>query len=159
MKSLTNYIVENEADGKNGHYEKFYDEDTGETIVYWKNDPTPEEIKNQLKKDDYTDNFSKEQQERKRLNLDELEDKVWDLQSQLRDLHKNFISIQYDQEDEIGNAESDEDKDNIAQKYGEKLNQISKKQQDIKKKLSVAQTNLNKAEKEFADFRDKLWDI
>ena len=159
MKSLTNYIVENEADGKNGHYEKFYDEDTGETIVYWANDPTPEEIKNQIKKDDYTDNFSKEQQERKRLNLDELEDNVWDLQSQLKNLHKNFISIQYDQEDEIGNAKTDEEKDNIAQKYGEKLDQVSKKQQDIKKKLAVAQNNLNKAEKEFANFRDKLWDI
>ena len=58
-----------------------------------------------------------------------------------------------------GNAKTDEEKDNIAQKYGEKLNQVSKKQQDIKKKLVVAQNNLNKAEKEFADFRDKLWDI
>ena len=160
MKSLTNYIIENEADGKNGHYEKFYDEDIGETVEVWfANDPTPEEVKNQIKKDNYADKCFKEQQERKRLNLDELEDNVWDLQTELKNLHKNFISIQSDQEDEIGNAKTDEEKDNLAQKYGEKFNQVSKKQQDIKKKLVVAKNKLNKAKKEFDNFRDKLWDI
>ena len=148
MKSLINYIIENQADGKNGHYAKFYDEDIGETVEVWfADDPTPEEVKNQIKKDNYADKCSKEQQECKRLNLDELEDKVWYLQSELKNLHKNFISIQYDQEDEIGNAKTDEEKDNLAQKYGEKFNQVSKKQQDIKKKLVVAQDKLNKAKK------------
>ena len=109
-----------------------------------------------IKKDNYADKCSKEQQERKRLNLDELEDNVWDLQTELKNLHKNFISIQSDQEDEIGNAKTDEEKDNLAQKYGEKFNQVSKKQQDIKKKLVVAKNKLNKAKKEFDNFRDKL---
>ncbi len=44
MKNLVQYIKESAADGKNGHYEDFVDEDTGELVTMWINDPTPEEL-------------------------------------------------------------------------------------------------------------------
>ena len=43
MKNLYNYIKESEKDGKNGHYEDFVDEDTGEIVTLWVADPDPEE--------------------------------------------------------------------------------------------------------------------
>lgn len=163
MKTLSNYIVENQTDGKNGHEEKWTDEDTGETITIWIDDstPSPKEIQQRVENsaEEYAEKCKQERQERKKLNLDELEDDVWNLQSQLKNLHNDFLQVQYDQEDEIGNTKSDDEIDSIAQKYGDKLNQITKKQQNIKKKLIIAQAKYDKAHKAFIDFRDKLWDI
>ena len=43
MKSIVKYIYESEKDGKNGKYVEFVDEDTGEIVKVWQNDPDPEE--------------------------------------------------------------------------------------------------------------------
>ena len=42
MKNINQYIKESEKDGKNGHYEDFADEDTGEIVTLWVADPDPE---------------------------------------------------------------------------------------------------------------------
>ena len=45
MKNFKDYLIkESEKDGKNGHYEDFVDEDTGEIVTLWVDDPTPEEL-------------------------------------------------------------------------------------------------------------------
>ena len=38
MKSIKDYILESEADGKGGHYEDFVDPDTGEICTLWIDD-------------------------------------------------------------------------------------------------------------------------
>ena len=43
MKSIIEYINESEKGGKNGKYVEYVDEDTGEIIKVWKDDPDPEE--------------------------------------------------------------------------------------------------------------------
>lgn len=43
MKSIKNYILESEADGKNGSYQQFVDPDTGEVCEIWVDDPDPED--------------------------------------------------------------------------------------------------------------------
>ena len=44
VKDLYKYIKESSEDGKNGHWKDFVDEDTGEIVTMWVNDPTPEDI-------------------------------------------------------------------------------------------------------------------
>ena len=83
MKNFTQYIKESEKDGKNGHYEDFVDEDTGEIVTLWVDDPDPELEK--LKWETYEKNHEKvrkiykkckEQEKEVKNKLEKLEDEM-----------------------------------------------------------------------------------
>ena len=165
MKDLQKYILESEKDGKNGHYEDFVDEDTGEIVTLWVDDPTPEELEQREKEREesarkYYEKCKKEQDTYKELKLDELEDTVWYLQQELKDLHKEYRQLQIDQEEEVGGlyAQGKEaEAEKLAQKYGIKFNKNAKDQEKMKKQLEKAQKKLNVARKKMDKVRHELW--
>ena len=105
MKNFTQYIKESEADGKNGHYEDFVDEDTGEIVTLWVADPDPEEEaqKAELAKAEHDKYVKRLEAEKKlRKTLDPLEDKLWGLNQDLKDKTREYRDLQIDQEEEVG---------------------------------------------------------
>ena len=69
MKDLYKYIKESAEDGKNGHWKDFVDEDTGEIVTMWVNDPTPEDIaaKEKEREENTRSYYEKQQKEIARL--------------------------------------------------------------------------------------------
>lgn len=165
MKKLNHYIKESFEDGKNGHYEEFADEDTGEIVTMWVNDPTPEELakrEEESKKamDEYWAKVEKEQKIHKELNIDKLEDDVWDLQSRLKDLHREYRELEIDQEEEVGSlyvSGKEAEAEALAQEYGEKFNKNSEEQEKLKQKLVVAKKKLDDAREKWYKLTDGLW--
>ena len=165
MKKLNHYIKESVEDGKNGHYEEFADEDTGEIVTMWVNDPTPEELakrEEESKKamDEYWAKVEKEQKIHKELNIDKLEDDVWDLQSRLKDLHREYRELEIDQEEEVGGlyvSGKEAEAEALAQEYGEKFNKNSEEQEKLKQKLVVAKKKLDDAIEKWYKLTDGLW--
>ena len=165
MKKLNHYIKESVKDGKNGHYEEFADEDTGEIVTMWVNDPTPEELakrEEESKKamDEYWAKVEKEQKIHKELNIDKLEDDVWDLQSRLKDLHREYRELEIDQEEEVGGlyvSGKEAEAEALAQEYGEKFNKNSEEQEKLKQKLVVAKKKLDDAREKWYKLTDGLW--
>ena len=98
MKSIKDYILESEADGKNGHYEDFVDPDTGEVCTLWIDDieaakekEKREEIARLAREEDdrkYNEIIAKEKEIRK--ELDPLEDQMYDLEGELKTLIENL---------------------------------------------------------------------
>lgn len=166
MKDLYKYIKESHEDGKNGHWEDFVDEDTGEIVTMWVNDPTPEDItaKEKEREENARSYYEKQQKEndmRKQLKLDELDDVVWDYEQQLKDLNREYRDLMIDMEEEVGHLYSsgkDAEAEKLAQKYGEQENRIVKKQESLRKKLSSVKKKRGIASSKFWKFRDKLWD-
>ena len=166
MKDLYKYIKESAEDGKNGHWEDFVDEDTGEIVTMWVNDPTPEDItaKEKEREENARSYYGKQQKEnemRKQLKLDELDDVVWDYEQQLKDLNREYRDLMIDMEEELGQLYSsgkDAEAEKFAQKYGEQENRIVKKQESLRKKLASVKKKRNIASSKFWKFRDKLWD-
>ena len=165
MKNLVQYIKESAADGKNGHYEDFVDEDTGELVTMWINDPTPEELEAREKEREesarqYYEKREKERELYKELKIDSLEDEVWALQDELKDLHREYRQLEIDQEEEVGElyaAGKEAEAEKLAQKYGAKFNKNSKQQESIKKKLERAKKKLDVARHKMYKLRDELW--
>ena len=165
MKQLNHYIKESVEDGKNGHWEDFVDEDTGEMVTMWVNDPTPEELEAREKEAEensrqYWEKIEKEEKAYKDLKIDKLEDAVWYIQNQLKDLHKEYRQLQIDQEEEVGGLYvqgKEAEAEKLAQKYGAKFNKNAKEQEKIKKQLITAQNRLNKAQEKIEKLRNELW--
>ena len=135
MKDLYKYIKESSEDGKNGHWEDFVDEDTGEIVTMWINDPTPEDIaaKEKEREADTRSYYEKQQQEnakRKELKLDELDDMVWSIEAQLKDLNQEYRELRIDME---------------------------KQQESLRKKLAATEKKRDNASSTFWKFYDKLW--
>ena len=162
MKNLVQYIKESSSDGKNGHYEDFVDEDTGELVTMWINDPTPEELEAREKEREesarkYYEKCEKEREVYKELKIDSLEDEVWALQDELKDLHREYRQLEIDQEEEVGGlytAGKEAEAEKLAQKYGAKFNKNSKQQESIKKKLERAKKKLDVARHKMDKLRD-----
>ena len=165
MKSLDIYLKETAEDGKNGHYQEFVDEDTGEIVSLWVPDPDPEELKKQeeeRKKEEqsYWEKREKEEQAFKDLKIDKLEDEVWNYQDQLKDLHREFRDLRIDQEEEVGGLYvqgKEAEAEKLAQEYGEKFNKNADQQELIKKKLIKAKKKLNAARKKMDKIYNELW--
>lgn len=161
-----NEVKESVEDGKNGHYEEFVDEDTGEIVTVWINDPTPEEIasKEKEREESARSYYEKQQQEndmRKQLKLDELDDIVWDLEEQLKDLNREYRDLRIDMEEDLGNLYSqgkEAEAEKLAQKYGDHENKIVKQQESLRKKLIAAKRKRDNASSKFWKFYNKLWD-
>lgn len=165
MKNFTQYIKESEKDGKNGHYEDFVDEDTGEIVTLWVDDPTPEELEAREKEREesarkYYEKCEKERAAYKELKIESLEDEVWSLQDELKDLHREYRQLEIDQEEEVGGLYADgkeAEAEKLAQKYGAKFNKNSKQQESLKKKLEKAKKKLNAARRKMDKVRHELW--
>lgn len=165
MKNLNNYLKESEQDGKNGHYEDFVDEDTGEIFSMWVEDPTPEELEAREKEREenarkYYEKVEKERAAYKELKIDELEDEVWAIKDELHDLHREYRQLEIDQEDEVGGlyAQGKEfEAEKLAQKYGIQFNKNSKRQEVLKKKLEKSKAKLYKARGKMDKIRHELW--
>ena len=161
MKSFKTYILESEKDGKNGHYEKFVDEDTGEIVTLWVADPDPkEEAKKaalaQASKDKYDKNIEAEKKLRK--ELDPLEDQLIDLNTELKSKTREYRDLQIDQEEEVGALYIKGDEtaaENLAQEYGEKFNKVADEIESIKKKIKEINPKVEKLQREIL----KIWDI
>ena len=166
MKALYKYIKESAEDGKNGHWEDFVDEDTGEIVTMWVNDPTPEDITAKEKEREestrsYYEKQQKENEMRKQLKLDELDDVVWDYEQQLKDLNREYRDLRIDMEEELGHLYSsgkEAEAEKLAQKYGKQENRIVKEQESLRKKLASAKKKRDIASSKFWKFYDKLWD-
>lgn len=153
MKDLKDFLL-NEA----GHYEDYVDEDTGEIVTIWVEDPDPEELARKLdmakdENDEFMEKWAKEREIRK--EVEPYEDEQWDLESELKDLQYQLRSLRIDQEEEIGQlyaagkyAEGDE----LAQKYGTEFNKIEKRMEKIKKRLK-------KLDKLIEPYYDKIHDL
>ena len=166
MKDLYKYIKESSEDGKNGHWEDFVDEDTGEIVTMWVNDPTPEDITAKEKEREentrsYYENWKKENEMRKQLKLDELDDIIWDYEQQLKDLNREYRDLRIDMEEELGHLYSsgkEAEAEKLAQKYGKRENRIVKEQESLRKKLASAKKKRDIASSKFWKFCHKLWD-
>ena len=166
MKALYKYVKESAEDGKNGHWEDFVDEDTGEIVTMWVNDPTPEDIAAKEKEREenthsYYEKQQKENEMRKQLKLDELDDIVWDYEQQLKDLNREYRDLRMDMEEELGQLYSsgkETEAEKLAQKYGKQENRITKEQESLRKKLASAKKKRDIASSKFWKFYDKLWD-
>lgn len=89
-----------------------------------------------------------------------MEDLVWNLTSELRDLHIEYTHTQMDQDEEVGALYVKGDEvaaEKLAQVYGERFDKIIKKQESLKKQLENANKQLDDAKDKMIDFRNKLW--
>ena len=160
MKDLQKYIKESEKDGKNGHYEDFVDEDTGEIVTLWVADPDPEEEakKAELAKAEHDKYVKRLEAEKKlRKTLDPLEDELWGLNQDLKDRTREYRDLQIDQEEEVGAlyVKGDEAKaEELAQEYGEKFNKLADEIDSIKKKIVELNPKVEKLQRELL----KIWD-
>jgi len=166
MKDLHKYILESQEDGKNGHWKDFVDEDTGEVVTMWINDQTPEEIAAKEKECEentrsYYEKQQKENDMRKKLKLDELDDIVWSYEQQLKDLNKEYRDLRIDMEEELGHlytSGKEAEAEKLAQKYGAQENRIVKEQESLRKKLASVKKKRDNASSKFWKFYNKLWD-
>ena len=160
MKSFKTYILESEMDSKNGHYEDFVDEDTGEIVTLWVADPDPEEEakKAELAKAEH-DKYVKHLEAEKKLRktLDPLEDKLWGLNQDLKDKTREYRDLQIDQEEEVGALYVKGDEaaaEKLAQEYGDKFNKLADEIEQLKNKIKELNPKVEKLQRELL----KIWD-
>lgn len=160
MKSFRTYILESEVDGKNGHYEDFVDEDTGEIVTLWVADPDPEEEakKAELAKAEH-DKYVKHLEAEKKLRktLDPLEDELWGLNQDLKDKTREYRDLQIDQEEEVGALYVKGDEaaaEKLAQEYGDKFNKLADEIEQLKNKIKELNPKVEKLQRELL----KIWD-
>ena len=153
MKNIKEYILESEADGKNGKYVDFIDVDTGESCKIWVEDPDPEEETKKVEqaKAESDAYFKKVEHEKAlRKKLDPIEDEYYSLKDELKDLRREYRDLQIEHEEEVGALYADgkyEEGENLAQEYGKKFNKLDKQIELIKKKVTKLQKQ-----------KDKFWD-
>lgn len=155
MRNLTDFITEG------GQYKEFVDEDTGEIVKIWVEDPDPEELARKLdmaktENDDFMEKWAKERELRK--EFEPYQDQQWELESELKDLQYQLRSLRMDQEEEIGSLYSQgkyEEGDKLAQEYGVKFDKIEKAITKTKKKLAQVAKKLST----YYDKLDKIWGL
>lgn len=160
MKNLLTYIKESD-NSKNGHFEEFVDEETGELVTMWIEDK-PEEIVKAVK-----EATPEELQKLKDLRkaVDKLDDEWWtnkyelsDTKDELKSLKDELRELQYGMEDEIGQATSDKERDRLGNQYGEELDNVQNK---IRKTIAKIEklTKKNKSiRNKLDDASDKLYE-
>ena len=166
MKSLSKYLKESYKDEKHGHYEDFVDEDTGEIVTLWVDDK-PEQIIKAVK-----EATPEELQKLKELRKqeDEIDAKWWSIRDEidnqkdeLKSLKAELRELQYGMEDEIGQAKTDEERDNLGNEYGEKIEntqenirKIINNIKSLNKKLDDVDNKLRSASTKVLDYEEKI---
>lgn len=154
MKSINQYIKESAKDGKNGHWEEFVDEDTGELITLWREDKPAEIVK--AVKEATPEELQKLKDLRKA--FDKIDDEWWSVtdelfyaKEELKSLKSELRELQYGMEDEIGQATTDEERDKLGNQYGKELEDV---QDQIREKIA----NIEKLSKKKAELKHKVDD-
>lgn len=166
MKPLSKYLKESYKDKKQGHYEDFVDEDTGEIVTLWVDDK-PEQIIKAVK-----EATPEELQKLKELRKqeDEIDAKWWSIRDdidnqkdELKSLKAELRELQYGMEDEIGQAKTDEERDNLGNEYGEKIEntqenirKIINNIKSLNKKLNDVDDQLRSASAKVLDYEEKI---
>lgn len=157
MKTLSNYIKESmdkSQNSKNGHFEEFVDEETGELVTLWIEDK-PEEIVKAVK-----ETTPEELQKLKEIRkaFDKIDNEWWAVKDELdgandelKSLKSELRELQYGMEDEIGQATSDEERDKLGNQYGEEL-------EDVQNKIRKTITNIEELTKKKEAIQNKLDD-
>lgn len=164
MKDLKVYIKESAEDGKNGHWEEFVDEDTGDIVSIWRPDDTPK-ILALIKK--YDDEAAKIDAELAKVWDDEkkLHHEILDLRSELIDIKSSIKSkkdslrqLFTDMEEEVANAK-ESDKDKVANEYGEKMSEVEKEIENFSTKYSQVAKHISELENKLSvETENKLYD-
>ena len=153
MKSIKDYILESEADGKNGSYQQFVDPDTGEVCEIWVDDPDPEEEarKAEQAKADAEAYWKKVELEKElRKKAEPIEDEYYSAKEELKDLKREYRDLQIDHEEEVGALYADgkyEEGEKLAQEYGIKFNKLDKQIEKLEKKIA-----------KLYDKKERIWD-
>lgn len=153
MKTIKEYILESEADGKNGSYQQFVDADTGEICTLWVDDPDPADEAKKVEQakaesEAYWKKVELEKQIRK--ELDPIEDEYYASKDELKDLKREYRDLQIDHEEDVGALYVDgkyEEGDKLAQEYGVKFNKLDKQIKSLEKKIA-----------KLYDKKERLWD-
>lgn len=164
LSEIENKVLENVEDGKGGHWEEFYDEDTEEKVKVWVDDPDPKELAKkteEIKKKAqaaHADFVSKSKKER------ELLDKADNAHEQLM-YYKNKISklrLEYklryaEMQEEVGalyvNGDDDKAEKITNDEYNPEFNRIQKEIDEYLPKLK-------KWQQTYSDIRqqiNKIW--
>ena len=164
MKTLSNYIkesIDKSQNSKNGHFEEFVDEETGELVTLWIEDKPGEIVK--AVKEATPEELQKLKEMRKAFDkidsewwavkdeLDGAKDKLKSLKSELREL-------QYGMEDEIGQATSDEERDRLGNQYGEELDNVQNKIRKTIAKIEKLTKKKKSIRNKLDDASDKLYE-
>ena len=172
MKSLNTYILESAEDGKNGHWEEFVDEDTGEIIKIWKDDPDPEKVKQETEKFMAIVKTWSEKEEQilaklRPINkeLDKLYNEKDEAEDGLRNAKRELRDLRIDMEEEIGQVIGDDaEMDRLGNEYGEKMNELeeeiskwSKKLKELEPKIDPVETKYWKLKDQLRDAQDNIW--
>lgn len=173
MKSLVNVlnesinkpIVESEEDGKDGHWEEFMDEDTGEIIKLWRSDidPNKEAKLMQAAKQSEEDTEWERLYKKEKAITDkqwELKDQARDLSDQIKDLKRNYQELRIDMEEELGQlySKGEEAKgDEKAQEYGKQFNDIEEEIDKLSKQLKPIKIQISKYDEEIATLWEPFW--
>lgn len=161
MRNLSEYVLQNisesQEDGKNGHWEEFYDEDTEEKIKMWVDDPDPDEVKKrqeQVKqqKADFAAKVAKEKEIMTR--LDKAEDNENALAKQLNDLKSQKRRMMLDMEDEVGklyHSGKESDADKKGSEYGAKIDKLQGEYNNVRRSLMRAKKNTSSLRKQLSN--------
>lgn len=168
MKSLTEYIhkpiLENAEDGKGGHWEEFYDEDTEEKLKIWVNDPDPKELakkteeikkKAQAAKSDFE---AKAKKERELLDkADNAHEQLMYYKGKISKLRLEYKSRYAEMQEEVGTLYANGD-DAKAEKitnseYGPEFNRIQKEIDEYLPKLKKWQQTYSDIKEQI----NKIW--
>ena len=164
MKNLHSYIKESAEDGKNGHWQEFADEDTGEIVSMWVPDPDPEleklkwEIYQQYNKEvEALHKKCLEAEKRNTKELQKFEDELWRYEQELKDANRNYRQLQIDMEEELGqlmSAGKEAEAEEKAQDYGVELEQTADKISELKDKIKKLQPKIDNLNA----IHNKIWE-
>ena len=154
---------------KNGHFEEFVDEETGEVVTLWIEDK-PEEIVKAVK-EATPEELQKLKEMRKAFKkIDNewwaIKDELDGAKNELKSLKSELRESQYGMEDEIGQATSDEERDKLGNQYGEELENAQNKIRNtiytitniesLTKKKEAIQNKLDNASNELYEYEQQI---
>ena len=169
MKTLSQYIkesIDKSQNSKNGHFEEFVDEETGELVTLWIEDKPKEIVK--AVKEATPEELRKLKEMRKA--FDKIDNEWWAVKDELdgakdelKSLKSELRELQYGMEDEIGQATSDEERDKLGNQYGEKLENVQNKIintitniEELTKKKEAIQNKLDDASNELYEYEQQI---
>ena len=138
MKSLKEYINEG--------WEEFVDDNTGEIVKMWVDEKPIQKAIDAIKEDpkEYKKKLDKEKSLRGQ--LEQLEDKQWELKEELKGKVYELKDLRIDMEEEVGQLYAkgkDIDAETLAQNYGKQMDQLSKDIENLKKQINALQPKID----------------
>lgn len=142
-------------------YQEFIDDETGEIVTMWVEDPDPEEEKKKLEKakedsKKYEAACKKEREYITKLNP--LENELWGYEDELKRCNAEYRQLKIDMEEEIGNLYAQEkfaEGDELGQSYGVSMDRLEKQIKGIKRKMNSVQVKISNLRKAY----ENIWDF